>query len=368
MQQYIVCPICGIKLKSLNTHIRYKHNLNKEQFLELYPEWKIFQIPHENHACECEICGKKFKTHSSLGTHMSYKHGHCKYGTHNIRDEYYSNRKEGIKCEICGKKFTNIKQHIELKHNIIWKEYCEKYNYNGDEKYVGESTRKKLSENKKKFYGSEAGKKWKLQNSIRVSGDRNYAKLKSVREKISLSRINNHYENFSGYGINILFKINNRVYHCRSFTEFEIINMLLDNGIDFEYEKLKILYNMNGIRKIHITDILIGNDIYEIKPFSEVQINENNYKGVEKYKIIQEQCKKLNYNFNIVNKNMICKKLNIIKKSSKYYKELLFGMIEKGDVEKITISRSNKTFNTFIENWDKLNYYKDKGIIKIRRY
>ena len=85
----------------------------------MYPGWKIFQIPHENHVCECEICGKKFKTHSSLGTHMSYKHGHCKYGTHNIRDEYYSNRKEGIKCEICGKKFTNIKQHVELKHNII---------------------------------------------------------------------------------------------------------------------------------------------------------------------------------------------------------------------------------------------------------
>lgn len=369
MSDYIVCPLCNKKLKSLAMHLRYKHNMTKEDFLKLYPGWDIFQIPNllNQEGYICEICGKRFNTPASLGTHKTYIHGHCKYGTHNIADEK-NKKEEGVECLICHKVYTNIKQHVELTHKITWDEYCCKYSYNGTAKYVYEKTRKLLSQNKKDFYLSERGEIWKRNNGIRVAGDKNPAKRKDIREKISKSRIKNKNKGFQGYGIRIYFNYNGREFKCRSFNEFKAIVLLLMNNIQFDYEKLNIFYNYKNAIHLHITDILVGRNIYEIKAASNRAIELNRFKDSEKYNVIRNICQQQGYKYKVVNIDLLSKELNIDKRNEKYFKDIIFNFLKEGIIYRIIVNRAKETYNTFIENDERLTDFIKEGIITITRY
>lgn len=352
--EYIVCPICGDKVKSMVNHVRYKHQLTTKQFRELYPNFGLMQIPNKPVDIICPICGKHFNSKSSFGTHYSYIHQHIKRNNkEDKRSKKLLNRKEGIVCKICGKLYLNIKQHVELSHNISWNDYKLKYNYSGSGKYFSEKTKQKLSINKNNFYNSSRGVEWKRMNGIRVSGDKNPSKRKEVREKISKKIIKRNNGNFQGYGINITFTRNNKKYHCCSFNEYIVLTSLLDNNIPVEYETYRIFYNYNGIKHLHITDFKIGNKIYELKPYSEISIIENRYKNYNKYYSIKQQLKNINIDFEVVNIKMILKKFNIPLKKLCLYRQYLLEHMD--EVNKIQLCRSKNTYITFIEtkNFDK---------------
>lgn len=71
---FIICPICGQKLKALRVHVFYKHNMLWEDFKKKYPETITTQIATKHDKVICPICGKEFKSKAGLGTHMAYIH------------------------------------------------------------------------------------------------------------------------------------------------------------------------------------------------------------------------------------------------------------------------------------------------------
>ena len=144
---FIVCPICGEKLKSLMTHVFYKHNMSWKEFKTLYPKCEA-QIPNHQTPVVCPLCGKVFNSKAALGTHMSYKHKKTAIYGKTLKKV----RQEGIQCPICKKYFVNFSQHIEMVHNLSWETFKEQFNYKGPSRYITESYRKHLAENKKHFY------------------------------------------------------------------------------------------------------------------------------------------------------------------------------------------------------------------------
>ena len=361
----IICPICGVILKQLNTHLLYKHSMTISDFKIQYPNCPLrIEKINEGTPFECGYCGKRFKTNGALQTHISYKHGNQVYGSGDTKfKRKRANKTKGIECMICHNKFINFKQHVEMFHKINWNDYCNQYNYKGPSRYYDDEMKHNTSIAKKAFYQTEAGIAWKKWNGARVAGDKNSAKRKDVREKISKSReyIDNH--TFIGYGINIWFEKNGISYHCRSLGEYIIMCCLFDNNISFEYEKVKVYYMLNNVQKLHITDFKIGNTIYEIKSYSESKINENSFKGHEKYDAIREKMKTLNINYKIVNVKMLLAELNI--KNSFPTNKKKFLLNHMNDITKIQICRSKNTFTTMVE-CDEFNQFKNK--INITRF
>lgn len=41
MKEYVICKICGEKKSHLGTHLKYKHGMNKEKYIEMYPNEKL---------------------------------------------------------------------------------------------------------------------------------------------------------------------------------------------------------------------------------------------------------------------------------------------------------------------------------------
>lgn len=360
----IECPICHNKFNSLCTHIFYKHNMTVKEFKEKFPNQIIQEgIDHSNEEHHCPYCDKKFNSRNGLGTHISYKHNNLIRGSR--KDNPKRLNKEGIKCEICGNIYVNIKQHIELKHLINWNDYCEKYNYNGLEKYCSDKTKKLLSINKKNFYDSERGSKLKEIQSQNMLGDKNFSKKSSIRSKISKSRLKTKMT-FVGYGIFFEFNLENKHYIARSFNEFKVLISLLENKIPFEYEKVNIAYkDSEDVLRYYITDFVINKNIYELKPYSEIRIKNGEFSTFDKYNHIKEYAEKVGYKFNIVNNRMFETMMKLEHKPNSYYHNIIKNMVEDGSMIKIVVNRSNKSnFLTFIE---KMFIPDDKKII-IRRY
>lgn len=355
----IICPICGAILKQLNTHLLYKHNMTISEFKMQYPNCPLrLKIVHEGTPFECSFCGKKFKTNSALQTHISYKHGNQVYGSGDTKIKRRRAAKtKGIECLICHNKFINFKQHIEMFHKMSWSNYCNQYNYRGASRYYDDEMKRNTSIAKKAFYQTEAGLAWKKWNGARVAGEKNSAKRKDVREKISKSREHIDNTTFIGYGINIWFRKNDTLYHCRSLGEYIVMCCLFDNNIPFEYEKTKVYYTLNNIQKLHITDFKINNTIYELKSYSESRINENSFKGHEKYDAIREKMKSLNINYKIVNLKMLLNELNITNIYTINKKKFLLDHMN--EIIKIQICRSKNTATTMVECGD-FNQFKDK--------
>lgn len=357
---FIICPICGEKHGNLNMHVFYKHNLTAKEFRVKYPNTRM-QIPTKGNLVKsvCPVCGKVYKSKSALGTHISHAYPDLK---NNIKKTDY---KEGYICPICGTKTINIAQHVNLTHELSWKNFVKQYNWTGMKKYVSEETHKKLSINKKKFYNSEKGKVLKEIQSKGMSGKNNIIYLPGVKEKVlkTLQQKDKPTES-CGYGISIRLADGIRL---RSFAEFCIYALLKENNIDFEYENIKIRYEYkNNIHTYH-SDFKINDTLYELKMFSTYKIENNKYKDYERYKIIKETIEKEGFIFKLVNPVMLLTDFNIhfsfSRIMTKQMTDKLYDYCKANKVLDILLNKGkSKNFNTFLEKEER---WKEFDFIRI---
>jgi len=343
------CPICGKELGNLNMHVVYMHHLTVAEFRKMYPDVKMQQFTEANRVeCICPHCGKKYNTKNGLGTHLAYSHNGVKRGESKRKDR--RNVKEGYTCPICGIITTNLSQHVLLTHNLQWDIFCKEYNWTNMKKYVSEEAHVNLSINKKAFYASDRGQALKEIQSQKMRGTNNIVYLDGVRDKLVDKVSKKGLSIKTGYGISIRLK--NGIY-LRSFNEFIIYSFLKENNIEFKYESTQIRYNYKNKWHTYFADFIIDNNIYELKAYTMIKINEKKYKFADKYSIIKEYANKAGYNFEVVNPTILLKKYNIIysggKQSLKERRDKLFEYMQNNEIEYIYINKGISDIKTFLE-------------------
>lgn len=236
-KDFIECPVCHEKVKSLIRHLRGNHDRslkNREAVEAAFPELighklQVGLVTDTSVEIKCEFCDKVYHRKNDIQNHIR-----------NCHPEHYcktecKKKLPTIKCPICGKESGNMKQHIGDSHDMLWDDFCNDYCWDKQNvKIVTDEYRKLLSKNKKQYYNSSAGiERRKLQSKI--WSENNPSK---DREKISKSisnratRGNQSIESHSYYGIKV--HCNNKSF--RSFCEFEFYMLCKMHNIDAEYE------------------------------------------------------------------------------------------------------------------------------------
>jgi hypothetical protein len=318
----VVCMICGEKLDCVNQHVFYKHKMSLNDYKEKYPKAKLQKDKRSKKELHCPYCSDIFEYNNGLSVHIKNKHS-----------EFYVKKlkenKEGIRCKICNKIFINFSQHIELSHNMSFDNYIELYNYKGPKSFVTEEHKYNLSKNKLIFYNeTERGKELKKEQSDKISGRNNPACRDDVRSKISRSAIN-RIENYkyASRGIHVRFRYNNRDYRTRSFLEFKVLMMLLENNINFSYEKERIYYiDYSGKSRYYYPDLKIGDVYYEIKSKDNECIHE------EKYQIIFNLLENSGKTILMLGPESIAKELGITLENEDYYCELARKLLKDDNI------------------------------------
>jgi hypothetical protein len=318
----VICMICGEKLDSVNQHVFYKHGVKLKDYKLLYPNAKLQKDKRKKEILNCPYCNKVYSFNNCLALHIKKEH-----------EEHYikksSENKDGIKCEICNKKFVGFSQHVELSHDMSFNEYIEKFNYAGPKCFVTKEHRDNLSKNKIIFYNeTERGLELKKEQSEKISGKNNPACRDEVRAKISRSAINriDNYK-YASRGIHVYFTYNGINFRTRSFLEFKVIAMLLENNIIFEYEKERIYYiDSNGKSRYYYPDIKIGDVYYEIKS------KDNEFISDEKYRIVFELLKNSGKTIKMLSGESIAKDLGLVLHKEDYYCEFAKRLLDEDKI------------------------------------
>lgn len=308
-EELIECPICNKKLKSLTSHIPFIHRISIEDFKKSYPEVKRLQLNlRKKGEYICDYCGKQFDYKNCLQIHIKHFHK----DNFVKLDKYKPGHRKFI-CEVCNKKTNQLYNHVLLKHQINWDDYCDKYHWDGSIKsYFSEDHINTLSVNKKFFYSTERGLQLREEQSVLYSGDGNPAKNTEVRAKISLSaakRCQNGEATYSRYGIHISFEIDGRRLYSRSFEEFKTILLFLKNKVDFEYEKVVVKYkDENNVIRNYVLDFLIDKKYMVEMKCDNKRVN---YFEIHKYKQIRDILSRVGKEFIILNNDEICERFGL---------------------------------------------------------
>lgn len=343
------CPICHKQLGSLNMHVVYSHGMKISEFREKYPDIRM-QIPNKktNMKSICPYCGKEYSSKNGLGTHIAYTHKNLKRG--DAKNKNKQRCSEGYICPICSKMVVNIYQHVCLKHEMEWDDFCHNYNWNGMKKYVSENAHMNLSKNKKAFYDSSHGQELKKRQSEKMRGEKNIVYFTGVRDKLVRKTKSNGVSVDTGYGINIKLKCG---IYLRSFNEFVIYSFFKEHNIPFEYEGLEFEYVHKGEKHIYFPDFIVGKDVYELKPYSMMKINSNSFRYSDRYMVIRKYVQQKGFNFELLNPTMLLLKYGITysggKSSLKERRNKLFEYMSNGLVDYILINKGKSEVKTFIE-------------------
>lgn len=344
----VFCLICNEKMDCLTQHVFYKHNITIDEYKKIYPFAKIQKDKRKKQNLCCEYCGKKYDYNNNLALHIKREH-----------PEFYiknnDKRKNGILCKICNKYYINFSQHVELKHKINFVEYRKKYNYNGKETFVTKEHKENLSKNKKIFYNeTKRGAQLKEEQSNKISGKNNPACRFDVREKISRSAMNrvDNYK-YASRGIHVSFKYNKIDYHVRSFIEFKTLIMLLENNIQFEYERERIYYiDKNGKSRYYYPDLLINNCFFEIKSKDNECIADDKYQIV--FKLLQDSGRQIK----MLSPESLAKELNLKLNNEDYYCSFAKKLLNENNI-KFTWYSTCHSKSKILEKIDK-NYLENK--------
>ena len=305
----LTCPLCGkTNLKNILAHYKiHVRTITREKFLELYPEWdQPFQYDNRKRdEYKCPYCDKIFVLNNALHAHIRTIH---KEEWEHIKEEHIHKEEEkkqlkGQQCKICNEIKIDLKQHVEIKHNIEWSSYCEQYDHDITlTKIVDEKYRKLLSENKKKFYNeTENGKLLRRIQSEKWKGENNIVYKDGVMEKSMYSRSQHGLiPNTSVRGIHCWYKNIDRT--TRSYEELKFIIMLEMNNISYEYEPEFILKYWNSEKSFitsYLPDFCIGGKYYELKVLKEQIKILNDIESTKYYEIVKA-FNKINVEFEII--------------------------------------------------------------------
>lgn len=344
----VICELCKEALDSLVTHVKYKHNISISEYRKLYPGARVQRDTREKSEFKCTYCNRVYDFNNSLQLHIKRKHS-----------EFYIKKRGartvGIKCEICNKYYINFSQHVELAHNMDFEQYRVDFNYKDLRTFVTEEHKQNLSENKLNFYNNtEKGSLLKERQSVAMTGDKNPACREGVRAKISQKAMNRR-DNFkyASRGIHVNFWYNDINYHTRSFIEFKLLIMLLENSIQFEYEKERIYYiNSKGKSHYYYPDLLINNTFYEIKS------KDNECIAEEKYQIVFDLIRKRGQDIRMLSPESLAKELNLTLYNEDYYCKKALELVKENKI-KLTWYSSCHSRSRILEKID-INYLNDK--------
>lgn len=356
-QELIECPICNKKLKSLTSHIPFIHKMSIEEFRKRYPEIKRIQLNLvREKEIKCQYCDRVFKRMNSLQYHIKLIHpDHFKLFEYSLIDE------KKLECKVCNKKFSSLYNHVLLSHHLSWEEYCKKFNWDSNTRSIFSQTHNcSLSANKKRFYKTEQGKKWKEQASEKYLGENNPAKRADVRSKISVAaalRFQKEKNRYNNYGISTSFFYNGKRYYSRSFEEFKVLYLLLKNDIDFEYERKIIKYkDENGNIRNYVLDFLINDKYIELK----CDKNSINYHQIHKYKEINNILNKINKKLFIWDFDDFCNNLHLNKPEKEEPYQFLKNLLD-SDMAKVTYVIGKNRKSTILKKVDE-NYMNHRNI------
>ena len=267
-QSVLICPICGQETKNLISHTRRRHDnsiKSRVEFEEKFPELKGTRLVICNRkpiTCTCPECNKVYPGRGYLQLHI--KNSHPEKFKH-IRE--YSLPK--LTCPICNKEFGTLRQHIKETHNLLWSDFCERYNWDiNKSKIVTDEYRKKLSTNKKQYYRSELGierkkkqsKYWIEHNPM--SDPKNIEKSMYTRSSKGHLRVRTQ----DMRGIKIQFENNT----FRSFNEFYFYLLCKRHNLNVIYEPnnycIKWFKEESGYYSTYLPDFYIdGIGLIELK-------------------------------------------------------------------------------------------------------
>ena len=207
------CPLCGqYNIKQLTHHLTWKHDITKEQFIEQFPDTKLWIDEISNRCSEAAKIGyKTYKNNIANDPHYY--------------DAVYKNRSK----------------------NRDWSTFADKVR----------ATRKlrdsdiKLSERTKQMWQDESYRKFQSD------------KTKKLHEQ-GLTQIIVKNSGKKRYPITL----NNRTYKMRSTWETQLAEYLYNNHIEFKYEPFGIPYMYEQKTRIYYPDFYIikSNLILEVKP------------------------------------------------------------------------------------------------------
>lgn len=235
-EEKLTCPICGNEYNNLLSHIRRSHDnsiKDRGSFEDRFPELAgcklqkttIFDM---SKSIFCPICGKEYHRNNDVQNHIRCNHP----------DNYtkYTKRKQPtLTCPICNEQRGNLRQHIRETHELNWEDFCKKYNWNvKDAKVITDEYRKKLSDNKKKYYNSERGQhrkelqsnRWKTNNP---SHNPEYLS-KSIWNRTHNGNLKCLLQDMRGIKIQCMDKT------FRSFNEFKFFILCKHYGFSIDFE------------------------------------------------------------------------------------------------------------------------------------
>ena len=236
------CPICGkYNMKQLTQHLTDIHKITKDEFLEQYPNTKLWVDEISERCSRAQSVGiETFKNNLKTDPHYY--------------DDMYKKRAE----------------------NRNWDGFAEKVRKTREERGTNEKMSKLSKRN------------WQ---------DADYRKLQSDKAKKQhengLTQIIMERSGKKRYKVTL----NNVTYSMRSTWEIQFATYLNESNIEFKYEPFSITYEYNNSKKLYYPDFYIPkyNLVIEVKPFSLI----NNGQVIAK----QEACLALNYKFMFITEN-----------------------------------------------------------------
>ena len=216
---FVVCPICGVKRRNLTKHLKF-HRLSKEQFLNLYPDQQM--------VCSSTISKM---TEAAKIEYQDRRYEMARYGSIAIT----------------------------------------KYN-KSESKWSGENgdrLRKKLSETMTstltRLWDTPEYKKHISEERSRRFLDKDYAERNSEnlrrlwRNPEYVEKMKNRQCCMKDYGDGL---------HFRSSYEYRLARVLIDSGVDYQYEPFCIDYSFKGSDRRYFPDFYIEkyNLVIEVKP------------------------------------------------------------------------------------------------------
>lgn len=211
----LICPICGeFNLKQLTQHLTWKHNMTKEQFLQMYPNTKLWISEISERCSKAQQKGiQSYKQHLEIDPHyydsaFAQRHSHRNY--------------EEIKRKILKtRSINNSDEKMSARMKQVWK----------DEEYIKNQSLKAINQHK--------------------NGLTDIIVKKSGRKRYSV-------------------KLLNITYYMRSTWEVKTAKLLVDKHIDFKYEPFTIKYIYDNKNKLYYPDFYLPkyNLILEVKPYS----------------------------------------------------------------------------------------------------
>lgn len=278
----IKCVVCSQEVTSkrgLSFHIK-KHGINSvDDYLAMYPTEINVIEPKDDSLLTCPICGRY--NLKQLGQHIT--------GTHKITHEdfikMYPNQKMFIdeiseRCRkataIGNKKYYENKKANPEKYEKMIKERIEKRKRNNPD--IGIRVSKILKKHGVYDRMSEWVKeKW---NDPEYRAFQSNKTKKQHENGLTDIVVSKSYKNRS-----VKATIGDKEYIMRSNWEVQFAEILYSNGIDFEYEGIKLKYFYNGKFRTYYPDFKIKgtNILFEVKPYILVQNDRN--KAKQRYSI-----------------------------------------------------------------------------------